>query len=105
VETADDILEALAGQLRRPLKDDPTSGYEEGISSDSLRDEELAMARQAVLELLGTVPVAVDEVIRQCQISPPAVYMVLLELELASRLERHPGNRVSLVADIDGAGN
>jgi DNA processing protein len=31
-------------------------------------------------------------------LSPPAVLTVLLELELAGRLERHPGNRVSLIS-------
>ncbi|WP_257788796.1 hypothetical protein [Magnetospirillum sp. ME-1] len=39
----------------------------------------------------------VDEIIRQCQLSPSMVSWVLLEIELAGRLERHPGNRVSLL--------
>jgi len=30
-------------------------------------------------------------------LSPAVVLTVLLEMELAGRLERHPGNRVSLV--------
>jgi DNA processing protein len=41
--------------------------------------------------------VMVDELIRQCHCSPPVLGMVLLELDLAGRLERHPGNRVSLL--------
>ncbi|WP_404386406.1 DNA-processing protein DprA [Caenispirillum salinarum] len=53
--------------------------------------------REKVLTCLGANPVSVDEVIRQCQLSPPVVAMILLELELAGRLERHPGNRVSLL--------
>ncbi|WP_043642717.1 DNA-processing protein DprA [Caenispirillum salinarum] len=53
--------------------------------------------RGKVLTCLGANPVSVDEVIRQCQLSPPVVAMILLELELAGRLERHPGNRVSLL--------
>jgi len=40
------------------------------------------------------------EVLDNIENSPkPVVTAVLLELELAGRLERHPGNRVSLVAD------
>jgi DNA processing protein len=35
--------------------------------------------------------------VRQCQVSPGLVATVLLELELAGRLERHPGNRVALI--------
>ncbi|MBX6322913.1 MAG: hypothetical protein IRY94_13875, partial [Rhodospirillaceae bacterium] len=41
--------------------------------------------------------VAVDELVRQCQLSSAVVQTVLLELELAGRLERHPGNRISLI--------
>ena len=53
-------------------------------------------ARTDIAGLLGPVPVPVDEVIRQSGWSPAVVQMVLLELELAGRLERHAGGRVSL---------
>lgn len=52
--------------------------------------------RQFVTELLGPVPVAVDELIRESGVSPSAVQTVLLELELAGRLERHAAGRVSI---------
>jgi DNA processing protein len=39
--------------------------------------------------------VDVDELIRLCRASTPAVLTVLLELELAGRLDRHSGNKVS----------
>ena len=50
-----------------------------------------------VLERLGPSPIEVDELIRQCGIAPGAVMTVLLDLELAGRLARQPGNRVNLV--------
>jgi DNA processing protein len=53
--------------------------------------------RARLLERLGPSPVAVDELVRECQLSAAAVVTILLELELAGRLERHPGNRVSLI--------
>ena len=46
--------------------------------------------------LLGPVPVPVDELIRLSACAPAIVQTVLLELELAGRLERHAGGRVSL---------
>jgi DNA processing protein len=49
-----------------------------------------------ILERLGPTPVAVDELVRQCQLTASAVATLLLELELAGRVERHPGNLVSL---------
>ena len=50
-----------------------------------------------VLEALGAVPTAVDELVRRCQVSAASVAEVLLALELEGRLERHRGNRVSLM--------
>jgi DNA processing protein len=55
-----------------------------------------ALAR--VEELLGPSPVPVDEVIRLSGATSGAVQMALLELDLAGRLERHAGGRVSLRA-------
>jgi DNA processing protein len=50
-----------------------------------------------LLEKLSPTPVAVDELVRQCQMSAASIATLLLELELAGRIERHPGNLVSLV--------
>jgi DNA processing protein len=50
-----------------------------------------------VLESLGSTPTAVDELVRRCQVSAATVAEVLLALELEGRLERHRGNRVSLI--------
>ncbi len=71
-------------------------GETQPIEKASENDEE--QARRAVLSQLGPSPVGVDELQRQCQCSGPALGLVLLELDLAGRLERHPGNRVSLIA-------
>ncbi|UVK37094.1 DNA-processing protein DprA [Mesorhizobium sp. AR10] len=53
--------------------------------------------RAGVLDVLGPTPVAVDEIIRHTGLHPAQVSMVLLELDLAGRLERHAGGNVSLV--------
>lgn len=50
-----------------------------------------------VLAALGTAPTPVDELVRRCQVSAASVAEVLLALELEGRLERHRGNRVSLI--------
>ena len=55
--------------------------------------------RTQVIDLLGTSPTAVDDVVRRCQFSAAAVMAVLLELELAGRIETLPGNRVALLPD------
>ncbi len=53
--------------------------------------------RARVVETLGPVPVEIDEIIRHTGLHPAQVFMVLLELDLAGRLERHAGGHVSLV--------
>ncbi|TKT76829.1 DNA-processing protein DprA [Aquamicrobium sp. LC103] len=53
--------------------------------------------RGRVIEALGPSPVAVDEIIHHTGLHPAQVFLVLLELDLAGRLERHPGGMVSLV--------
>ncbi|MER9354623.1 MULTISPECIES: DNA-processing protein DprA [unclassified Mesorhizobium] len=54
--------------------------------------------RSAVLEALGPTPVGVDEIIRHTGLNAAQVSMVLLELDLAGRIERHAGGNVSLVS-------
>jgi len=49
-----------------------------------------------VIELLGTTPMPVDEVVRRCHLSPSVVQAILLDLELAGQVEMLPGNRVAL---------
>lgn len=53
--------------------------------------------RDQVIACLGPAPTPVDEVVRRCHVSPAEVAGLLLELELAGRLERHRGNSVSLI--------
>lgn len=91
-----DVTDVLGDLLRRPLAEGKRADFR-ASSPVELDDSELDMARARVAEALGPAPVMVDEIIRQCQLSPSMVSWVLLEVELAGRLERHPGNRVSLL--------
>lgn len=104
VQSADDIAELLerfdgteVPSRRKTLREPIWSGL----------DEEGPEARHApaandspldITHLLGTAPVGIDELIRQSGASAGAVQMALLELELAGRLQRHAGGRVSLGA-------
>lgn len=59
----------------------------------------LDVTRSSVNENLSYTPISVDELIRECQLSASDVWVVLLEMEIAGRLERHPGGKVSLKED------
>jgi DNA processing protein len=53
--------------------------------------------RARIVALLGPAPVQIDDLVRMAQSSPTVVRMVLLELEIAGRIERHGGGLVSLI--------
>ncbi len=99
VENAEHVLEVLEGlgTSPRPLgtPDFDLNTYDQSIESDEYID--IDRIRAEIMAALGPSPVAVDELLRQCQSSPPVLGQALLELELAGRLERYPGNRVSLI--------
>ncbi|MCR0981022.1 DNA-processing protein DprA [Roseomonas populi] len=58
------------------------------------RDTREESSDSGLLSLIGPTPVAVDEVLRRCHLSPPEARAVLLELELEGLIEALPGNRV-----------
>jgi DNA processing protein len=62
-------------------------------------EKELLSAQAKILECLSPSPVLVDELIRQTGLPAPVVLTVLLELELAGRLERQAGHKVNLVGE------
>ena len=95
-ENAADVVEVLESGLGRPVAEPPGPLF--GAPPQAPVDEAtLDAARRDVLEKLGPTPVTVDEIIRQCQVTPSVVLTVLLELELAGRLDRHSGGQVSLI--------
>ncbi len=51
-----------------------------------------------VLDLLSTTPLLIDDLIRASELPANSISSILIELELAGRVERHPGNRVSRIA-------
>jgi DNA processing protein len=91
IQSAADILELLRPIDSRAAVRAPAPGW----ALPPPQDPEEA-DRRRIVALLGPVPVAVDELIRQSGTVPAVVQMVLLELELAGRLDRHAGGRVSL---------
>jgi len=102
VEEAADIFEVL-GQLAVTNNRKPHPKPSLPEISASLRtefqpiDTSYEITTSTIVERLGPTPVPVDELIRQCSFSAPVVRTVLLELELAGRLERHPGDAVSML--------
>ena len=49
------------------------------------------------MEALGPTPVSIDEIIAHTGLKTQEVLLILLELDLAGRLERHSGGSVALL--------
>ena len=92
VQNAEDVLETI-----RPIEPSflsRSSAYEPAEPEPVNGHDALGL----VEELLGPSPVPVDEIIRLSGVPSGAVQMALLELDLAGRLDRHAGGKVSLRA-------
>lgn len=96
-ESADDVLAHLQGTLARPMSEPDAGGRSPVAPAEPPDEDALAAARRIVREALSPTPVSVDELVRECQLSVALVATVLLEMELAGRLHRFPGNQVALV--------
>lgn len=68
---------------------------EEGEPASSPEGDEGDESRR-VINLLSTAPIATDDLARQARVPVRMVRMILLELELAGRLQRHGADAVSL---------
>jgi len=92
VQSAADVLECISTLHSKVSSPPNISNYRHAAVSAEAEPE---VARR-IEGLLGPSPVPVDEIVRLSGAEPGAVQLVLLELDLAGRLDRHAGNRVSL---------
>jgi len=90
VQSAQDVLETIGTIDPRALRA-PASAFAAAPPADLGEAE-----RRRVAGLLGLSPVPVDELIRQSGLPAALVQTALLEIEIAGRLQRHAGGRVSL---------
>ncbi len=92
----EDVVEALAPVSRIARTDPSTIGEPGDYGQQAMTTPPDDTERARIVESLGPTPVEIDDVIRHTGLAPPAVYLVLLELDLAGRLHRHSGGMVSL---------
>ncbi|HKQ10374.1 MAG TPA: DNA-processing protein DprA [Rhizomicrobium sp.] len=90
IESAEDILSVLSPMLGGGFCEPETLP----LLSTGTMEAEADRIRAAVEEALGPAPVEIDELIRQLGAPAASVLTVILELELAGRCARQPGNQV-----------
>ncbi len=95
-ESAEDVLRVLAERR------DPTAAHAPELSvfeapMDQISERALNAARLSTLEALSPTPISIDEILRATGLTHAVLAAALLELDLAGRLQRHPGQMVSLI--------
>jgi DNA processing protein len=89
IETVEDILNILVPQQA------PRSAEMPAPKVAPVGDDDLSRAHAEIERLLSPSPVLVDELVRLSGMASSLVQMVLTEQELAGRVLRHPGGKVS----------
>ncbi|MEK1887913.1 MAG: DNA-processing protein DprA [Phyllobacterium sp.] len=90
-----DVIEALTPLVDQPMSDGP------GFLAPEMEFPSLnppnETDRDRVVNLLSPVPTEIDDLIRASRLHPSMIMLILLELDLAGRLQRHSGGYISLI--------
>lgn len=90
----EDVLEALAPVSQLDLFEHQVIEEPERLDDAMLPPDD--NVRHTIISALGPTPTEIDDIIRHTGLPAASVYLVLLELDLAGRLYRHPGGFVSI---------
>lgn len=90
----EDVLEALAPLSQLDLFEPPVIEEPDAQTGAIVPPDD--DDRYAIISALGPTPAEIDDIIRHTGLPASSVYLVLLELDLAGRLYRHPGGSVSI---------
>ena len=110
VRNAHDVLESLNDFTDQTMRESAPANNDfhtilapelsKNFAQDLAQDNDIPQnSQEIVLNNLSFTPVSVDELIRACHLSIPVLQIILLELELAERIKRTPGNKVSLTQE------
>ncbi|MBL24577.1 MAG: DNA-protecting protein DprA [Rhodospirillaceae bacterium] len=94
-ESADDVARELEAIRTRRIKN--RDNFHVAEPSPDMDENELEGVRKIVGEALGASPVEIDDLIRETGLPAGLVHAALLEFDLAGRLERHSGQKLSLI--------
>ena len=94
-ENADDVLNVLRPMMEQREMDSRTPAPpKSAIAEPEQPDDSL---RAQIIELMGPVPMTIDELVEASNAPVSTVHLVLLELEFAGRLTQKPGGKISLI--------
>lgn len=92
VESAEDVLSMMNGPCVPGLRDDAAKPFTQplDLNWDTLEAD--------VFQDLSPTPISLDSILGRHAVPPQTILTLMLEWELQGRIQRHPGNMVSLMA-------
>jgi len=98
LESAADIIQVLKNQRPGLFTEKPELSF---LVPPALRPNAMVVenARGRVMEIMSHAPTAIDDIIRATALPVGVTMTVILELELAGKIQRSSGNKVILVAN------
>ncbi len=103
VESVDDVIDGINFNCsNRPIQNslfDHSIDYnnDECETYIDVANTEIQRAKTAILSCIDSMPIDIDEIIAVSGIRTEVILVALLELELAQRIERYPGNKIALI--------
>lgn len=94
-ENADDVLNVLRPMMEQREMDSRAPPPPKIIAAEPEAPDDTL--RTQIIELMGPVPMTVDELVEASNAPVSTVHLILLELELAGRLTQEPGGKISLI--------
>ncbi len=105
IRNADDVLEILMDFSGKALREPPAqyAHFTPHLVSNTYETSENSpeIMQEKILAHLSFTPISVDELIRACHLTISELQSCVLELELAGRIKRLPGNKISLLEQSD----
>lgn len=97
-ESAKDVIEGISHRFNNPhiVREEIQPEFRQNTLPPP-SEEVLTQLREDIINQLGATAVSIDELITLTQAPPSAVLTVILELELAGKVERCRGNKVALL--------
>ena len=102
VENATDILDAInQSRTEQNLFSDKTNDLFSPALIKLPSDSEIEKVRDKILAKLGSTATPINKLIEECETTAQVMLAAIIELELAGKVERLSGNKVSLVYNHD----
>ncbi|MFK8040611.1 MAG: DNA-processing protein DprA [Rickettsiaceae bacterium] len=97
LESIDDILDRIPNydNFQKSLKESKKTSNQFYMNNDRLIITN--QMRKECINLLSSIPISIESMINYTNFPLQTIYTIILELELAGKISRYPGNKIALI--------